>query len=728
MKTGMIVTILSLLAFGAVAAGNPAPAKAVDAKKEAAAKEAAAKKAAAEKAAAEKKAAAAKKKASEDAWNALKKKGDGLGWKNWQGGYASYWHDGIDAARTNYEAALSNPVFLNAQKLQIYCAIANCRLEATRDEDGAVRDLEAAKRLPGLTDDERKKAEANLQNLLVRIGRVQKPAPKPKEAADYVRIVENAKDERELYWDHNVRHYFGVLFESSFDEMAKALPEKFRKLQERFPKNNFYTPLFDELVEPCHGDWRSPVVCLAKYDKRFVRFVFDFVKKAPEGQRPAPERLFDYAVKQRALEADAVALAPEVLKRAENPKNHVWWELVEKARKLLAFKDVRHDAGRLIAACRDYMKARGKENDKKGLVELLGEQARASLAAGDEKTARAVWAERERLAPPLEQAVMDCPWWGDAPHDPRGIVESDFYKKAKKSLLTRPYGDNLQFLIETDSALRGRKMTTDNGKQFRPTELFAFCDSEGVKIMLRAFDDNMADIKAGRAGASGYETYLTTGIDDAYRCYMIDPREGGGGLNESFVTQYDNITGYRTIQKKRGNLRYDCLYLDDSVVVLLAIPWTSTFAAIPSKSPEWYFEALHWAHGGRSWGGSQSVHGRSSFGALRFTGVGAKELTAIKRRLLATARGVWSFEQAGSANGYIEIWSDPELGDQEFYLAEVEPLVRKVNADSKRIKADMTDAEVNEIYDRWGETMFNVRFVIAEMRRAWLERKMTTAK
>lgn len=686
MKKAMTIAILSILAAGAFAAAD---------------------------------ADAAKKQASEKAWLELKKANDALVAVDFKGGFANYWHDSIDAARAKYEAALKDPVYLNAQKIAIFREIANCRLEATRDEDGAIRDVEAATKLPGLTDAERQAAEDNLKAMLVRTRRVQPDAKPKKDAAYYERTVVNAKSEKDLSW-RSVRDYIAFYFAQGYEPAAKVLPGKLREIQAKFPKVRVYADFWEEVMT------EGAFLQFAQRDRRFPAFAFDVVKGLPENQLPPADRRFAYARRWRELSAEAEALAPTVVKLAEDPKNRVDAKVAEAARRVVAFKGVKGDARRAVSACRDYCKASGKESDKPLLAELLAEQARAFLAAGDEAGARAIWAEREKVVPPRAQSAIDCPWWAGAPHDVRGVVESDFYRKAKKGLFTHRYGDNLKFLIETDSALTGRTMTTDKGEKFRPTEIFAFCDAEGVKIVLRSFEDNMADIKAGVAGAPGYESYLSTGIDDAYHCYMIDPREGVRPA-DNFVTQYDNATGYRNVTTERGNLRCDCLYLDDSVVTMISVPWSSTFASLPSKSPAWYFEAIHWAHGGYSWGGSLSVHHRSSFGELRFAGIGAKELTAIKRTILLTAaKGVWGRAKNSRVNGYVEIWMDPELGDQEFYLAEVKPLVDRIDADVSRIKPEMTDAEVNEIYDRSAETMLNVDYVVAAMRRAWLERKMTS--
>lgn len=666
--------------------------------------------------------AKAAEKASREKWRALREKNEALVRKDFSGGFANYWHDAIDEARANYEAALKDPAYLNEQKLEICQAIANCRLEATRDEEGAIRDLEAATRLPGLTEKEREIAAANLRKMLVRMRRAapdSRGKEAPKDAAAFAQAFAQADEKRGIEVGL-LGDYLRFMLGQGFAAFSKDAAERLRAFQERWPKQGYYSEFWNVVT---HWRYRGRP-SKAHLDPAFRRFVYDVVTAAPERQRPAPDRLFAFCREKGDLAAEATALAPEVVARAQDPKARVRPETLTDARRCLAFKDVAGKPDRAIAACAAFLREIGKADDKAELAKALAEQAREFLAAGDEKGARRIWAEREKIVPPRDQSVLPCPWWEGAPHDIRGIVESDFYRKARKGLLTHRYGDNLKFLIETDSAITGREMTTDKGEKFRPAELFAFCDRDGVKLLLRAYLENMDDVRAGYAGVPGYETYLATGIDDPYHCILFDPKEGGT-VSDNFVTQYDNGTGYRNLRTRNGNLRYDNLYLDDSAATLISVPWGATFASIPSESPSWYFEAINWAHGGLSWGGSVSVHHRSSFGELKFTGVGARELAAIKRTVLNEAKRTWERAKSARTNGSVEIWMDPVLGDQAFYLAEVKPLVERISADAAKIGKTMTDEEAVEIYDRSAETMLNVDYVIAAKRRAWLDRRMT---
>ena len=111
---------------------------------------------------------------------------------------------------------------------------------------------------------------------------------------------------------------------------------------------------------------------------------------------------------------------------------------------------------------------------------------------------------------------------------------------------------------------------------------------------------------------------------------------------------------------------------------------------------------------------------------MRFEGVDAKALAAIKRTLLLPARNVFRNSINPRSNGDAERWSDPVLGDQAFYLAKVKPLVEELKPFADRISRELTDAEVVEIYDKAGVAMLNFDYEIARLRREWLEEKLTT--
>ena len=120
-----------------------------------------------------------------------------------------------------------------------------------------------------------------------------------------------------------------------------------------------------------------------------------------------------------------------------------------------------------------------------------------------------------------------------------------------------------------------------------------------------------------------------------------------------------------------------------------------------------------------------SVHNRSSFAEMRFEGVDAAAVLRIERMLLPKAKAVFDAALAAGRGGQAEVWADPELGDQAFYLAKVKPLVNAIRPYADRVKPGMTDEDVADVYAHAGRAMLNIDHDIARLRREWLEEKLT---
>ena len=144
-------------------------------------------KAAQEKAKAEARAAQekarAEAKASAEAWKTLRKEAEEIANKDFKGGFANYWHDSIDAAREKLEKALEDPVFKNREKIDICRQIAQYRLEATRDEKGALAAIEKPFAFKDLSDDDRKYAESRKADLRRLMGLDPKPEQEKRDEA-----------------------------------------------------------------------------------------------------------------------------------------------------------------------------------------------------------------------------------------------------------------------------------------------------------------------------------------------------------------------------------------------------------------------------------------------------------------------------------------------------------------------------------------------------------------
>jgi hypothetical protein len=221
----------------------------------------------------------------------------------------------------------------------------------------------------------------------------------------------------------------------------------------------------------------------------------------------------------------------------------------------------------------------------------------------------------------------------------------------------------------------------------------------------------------------GYEMYLTRGYGTPYDCLMPSCELGISVCKDAFITQYDNPK-YRNFGSG-GYASLECRLVEGGVAGLFRVDWTAYVDKLPENGTVWEFEPIHWENGGWTWGGSESVHNRSSYGRLVFDNMNRENLAIIKHRLLPKAKAKYRAEFSEGRNGCLEFYLDPELGDPEFYHAEIAPLIKKYDAYAERIKADMSVDEIHEVFDNAYQFMMNVPFYVSELRAEYLQRKYT---
>ncbi len=130
--------------------------------------------------------------------------------------------------------------------------------------------------------------------------------------------------------------------------------------------------------------------------------------------------------------------------------------------------------------------------------------------------------------------------------------------------------------------------------------------------------------------------------------------------------------------------------------------------------------------GGRvTWNGLKTIHGRSSFGHWRFA-LSDADRREIKRKLIYKAYARYLEEKNPRVGGLVDFYADKDYSDPAFYAAEVAPLIERLDAFGKRVTATLTDAEADALYAEAVPLWMNIRYRIAALRRAYLERKLTT--
>ncbi len=427
------------------------------------------------------------------------------------------------------------------------------------------------------------------------------------------------------------------------------------------------------------------------------------------GDETANSNIIEYLIGQKDIPALKKALSAALTQ----PK-------LEKNQKFLTYQAVAESGNAKAVAA----KIRTVMADKPAKEQAKNLQTAAQMAwrLGKVDLAKDIWAERTAMLVPEDKRSIPCPFVENGPE----TIDEFLAKNPAKTfgILDRKYGDNLQFLLETDATITGRNITEDKDPSAQPTRFTANCDTNGLKLffIMPCAPERSANLKLGYGGFGGYEMYLATGYDMPYYCMLID----GPPANQviQFDTQYNN-RNFRQLKEKAGDFRCSFKVGKDCVYMLLEVSWAAVLDQIPVNGTKWEFEPIHWERGGWSWGGSKSVHNRSSFGLLVFENMTEANRTLIKRALLPNAQRAYNKELNARNGGLLEHWADPELGDPEFNQKVIVPFMEKYGAYARMIKADMTDAEVNKIFDEAYDTLINTKYIVQSLRSAYLQEQMT---
>ena len=707
---------------------------------------------------------------------AMNEAGKALSWENFRGAFASYRHDNLDRAA---KAFLRIPEIEGAtgpEKVEAYKSAAKALLDAAQEVVPEAEELFVkATKLPELDEQDRARAEMNLVDYYIESLAPEKARP------ILARLAPQAKEKQ--YHIHLRGRIFGTYARliADLDGFDKALPmvtdgilkEAFdtrslarfcsdhgrddlavKALRQGIPGadakphdriryiswrlSDFYAPkglkayreFFEKdllpLLKKNPDEWKQILSNLNSQGFRYSNtaktpgyddWLLSIAVQAPAGKGLSDSDLFEIAC--RCGNADKTTAFARALIKADDAKdkNYV------KAGLALAVIEA-HNSKIAVQKVQAWLdKAPVKKAKARG--EAMLEAARIAMGFRHDQSARALYDAYGEMIVQVKKPTIDCPFVPNAPQEISQIMASDFYKNAPKGKLDKKYGEHLQFLLDTDAAVTGRKIV--EGKDGVPVpDLFAFCDVHGVKFLINAYmaKDEIEKFKSGFGGVPSYEAYLAAGADAPYDFLYLEPVSPYTDEDGGFVTQYDNGNGYRNLSVSKGTIAVRYLVRDDSVVTMVAVSWKAYFNNLPVDGTAWYFEPIIWMRGGLSWGGSESVHHRSSYGRVVFKNLTPENLTAIKRHLLGDAVGCYRRAKAARSNGQIEIWKDSELGDQDFYDECVEPLSKRLDPYERMVEAEMSDEDVDLVYDNAARTWFNIDYVIWQMRRDYLDAKL----
>ncbi|MEI7435803.1 MAG: hypothetical protein WCL16_03225 [bacterium] len=679
---------------------------------------------------------------------------------NFKGTWASYTTDGIDKAATLYRQIIEMPDASNENRIAACAALANCQLERM-DVVGANATLDVALKLPDLKDTELLAARKNKADALYRELEFDQALPLYRAIGNEGRIVDILLRQKKVeeaekllvagnpgplrlanfYSENGKPEQAKKLFEEMVADKKNTIKDRseavLKLLAMVAQKKNYkqlaevaeqYIPAliaedpkaWDLYLKFLPGEWS--ILGRVDNDEYFAWVtgrVLASPRVTPGNYVKNSENLFAMHLRHHDLPGMRSVATNLLAAKDVPPPTRFQYQLY------LAILDSNGREAGIVDKVNATIKAGDvKDDDMKGQAEALLVAAKAAMNMRYETVAKALYTARDKMLVQDERRSLPCTFIEKAPKDITGFLSSSYFKEKKnRGVLNRKYGDNVKFLLETDAALTGRNVTEKNA-DFVPTEFVATCDEDGIKLFFFATTAKAKDVADGLVGMGGYEAYLAAGADAPYNCYLIDMPPNG--MNDDFVTQYNN-KNFRRARQKENTAKIEHQMLDNGVATLLTVSWEAFFNAIPHNGDAWDFEPIHWEQGGYSWGGSQSVHNRSSFGSLVFANMTPANVNSIKRRLISKAVTAYR-KELSAQNGYVEIWQDPELGDRPFYFEAVKPLQDKLGKYLEKVKPGMTNEDVELLYAEAVPSWMNIKYIVADLRRDYLDARRIAGK
>ena len=314
--------------------------------------------------------------------------------------------------------------------------------------------------------------------------------------------------------------------------------------------------------------------------------------------------------------------------------------------------------------------------------------------------------QRTMKVPFVKEGVSTIPAW-------RKVVG-----RLDRQLCDRKFGVNLDvFATDVATGKKGVDATEFDSKNAM-MEISAACDVKGVHLFLYVRDPAARAVESGFAGGIGNEMYFAPGKYEPYVCFGSSPRTGPGF---AFQTCYDSLGNSQIdlVQaKKRRTCGWESEFTDTDYVQHLFFSWDNFYQKIPANGSKWRFECVAFCPSGAfSLGGSKSVHNSSKFCDLEFE-LKPEDVTAIRRGLLyRCVKGGW--RSAGRIDVF-DKWGDQEIGDPAFYDEVLKPIEKELSDYAKMVKPEMSDADVNLVFEKAYVRMKGLRHEIDQLRRVWL--------
>ncbi len=302
--------------------------------------------------------------------------------------------------------------------------------------------------------------------------------------------------------------------------------------------------------------------------------------------------------------------------------------------------------------------------------------------------------------------------------------------RPEEQSFTRKYGgsDSLSFML-TDVATGDRGNAVKGGHAEHPTTLQAVTDEWGIHVLLSFYDGRAREFEAGALDAGSYECYIAPGANQPYTCFLCYPKKDAQAF--IYSTSY-NGPGHRRVDGKNpAKLRSETLFTDDAILNYVGFSWDNFATLVPTKGSEWDFECIFWGPVPSAWNGTESIHGRSTWGILSFDLADADRARILRAQIFKAANA-YKAEKVARAPGFhggqesvFEFWKDAELGDPAFYEAVVRPLEERLDKGLEKVKVGMSDEDVADVAQNYLQEWRDIRFTVDRLRAAYLNERLS---
>lgn len=320
--------------------------------------------------------------------------------------------------------------------------------------------------------------------------------------------------------------------------------------------------------------------------------------------------------------------------------------------------------------------------------------------------------------------VYECPYIANPPNGVLAWSQSEFFKNPKNR--------ESRFVDYDSKAAEGlildatteRDVTKDAAAAERATT-FAMAYNEkgwyiyieGEEPLLAKLLDMLVDPKSP-AQSEGFEIFFTPGMHDV-PYYQIMTRTFKNA-EPSFVDWGMTHRHYRSL---KPYAKVESLPLENRAGTFVFIPWESLYEWMPLSGEYWRFSIIRWMPfgkaGGVTWGGK--VHDTGNFGLVHFQPAPAEVKTAAEKRLL---RYAW-FKFLAESRTQTAFWSDPKIGDLDFYEQVFKPEVDALTAGGEALgDPDAWTAETVEKGRRFLNDWMEFKYKVSELRSDYLLDKL----